>query len=537
MEKIGKKLVFHFYIGKEGINTECNRLHFKCLEYYAKNVFDKVVFCIAVDNAEERKEDILELEEKIIGIFNTKEIEFKVVDNTYLRDSRTFYDEVATKLSSTEEIVFFGHNKGTTNVNVFDREKILKWVAAMYFACFSDLAEVEKSLTDFRSVAYGGLLNIVSERLLDKWKLLRKELGKYGYLYTGTFFWLNPRVLNEYIVNNGLELPQVNDRWYAENFLANIVPQNACTSLKDWRAMDYLDAHDKILDLINLSFTKESLVELTKFYEAIGLENVDKKPVIEIIYIATNNYINYLDGFLKTLQYFYPGAKKILKVITNKDVKVEPPCDDVIKCEVIKTFDLFYPCINLHKTKFIEQIEHDKNAEYIFYFDADTRFINNPDYDWESLRESMDRGFFVMSAHPIYVIKDEEWKNAFLNNLFNGGITDKQENFAAAIPSEQYTYVISSFFCGRKETILHVCHGINEMILSDMVWQKHYHIPRFSDENYFNKLVYNRENNLDDTYCVRVGFFTCIEAHDNLSFPTLFLYQKGMDEAFKSVKR
>ena len=64
MEKIGKKLVFHFYLSKDGIDTECNNLHFKCLEHYAKRVFNKVVFVIAVDDAEAQKEEILKLKEK-----------------------------------------------------------------------------------------------------------------------------------------------------------------------------------------------------------------------------------------------------------------------------------------------------------------------------------------------------------------------------------------------------------------------------------------------------------------------------------------
>lgn len=537
MEKIGKKLVFHFYIGKDGINTECNRLHFKCLEHYAKSIFNKVLFAIVVDDAEAQKDEIIALEEKIVGIFDTQELEIKVNNNTYLRDSRTFYDEVATKLKDTEEIVFFAHNKGTTNVEKFEREKIMKWVAAMYFACFNDMNEVEWALTDCRMAAYGGLLNIVDKNIIERTPLLGMELGKNAFLYTGTFFWMNPRTIYEYMENNGVELPQINDRWYAENFLANIVPQNACTSLKDWRAVNYLDAHDKILDLIKLSFTEESFIELNKFYKTMGIVKDESTPVIEIVYIATNNYINYMQQFLDSIQYFYPGARKILKILTNHDIKVEPPCDDVIKCEVIKMFDLFYPCINLHKTKFIEQLKHEDIVDYIFYFDADTKFINNPDYDWEGLRRSMEQGYFIMSPHPIYLIKDEEWKHAFLNNLYHNGITDRLETLAAAIPSDEYTYVISSFFCGKKDTMLHVCKGINEMIKSDMVWQKWYHIPRFSDENYFNKLVYNREHGLDKTYCIRVDFFTCIEELDNNIPPTVFIYQKGMDEKFKSEKR
>ena len=70
-----------------------------------------------------------------------------------------------------------------------------------------------------------------------------------------------------------------------------------------------------------------------------------------------------------------------------------------------------------------------------------------------------------------------------------------------------------------------------------MTWQKQYRIPRFSDENYFNKLVYNRENDLDTTYCIRVDYFTCIKELDNNNFPTVFIYQKGQDEKFKSEKR
>lgn len=537
MKKIKKNLVFHFYIGKEGINTESNDLHFKCLKHYMANVFDNILFVIVVDDAEQQKEEILAVKNKVIDIFKSKTIEFKVKPNTYLRDSQTFYDEIATKLDKIDGLVFFAHNKGYTNLSKFKKEDILKWVAAMYFACFDDMDEVENSLTEQRKCAFGGLLNQVEKWLLEKHQYISGMLGKYSYLYTGTFFWLNPKTLLQYMANNDVELPQINDRWYAENFLANIGPANdICTSPNDWYALNYLGAHGQITDLFEIAFTSEKLAKLNKFCTFIGV--TDKKDMkIEIVYIATNNYIIFLKDFLDTLQYFYPGVKKVLKVITNNDISVKSPCEDVVRCDVIKMFDLFYPCINLHKTKFIEQLKFDDDSDYVFYFDADTRFINNPDYNWDGLKKSMDKGFFLMSVHPIYVIKDEEYKKWFLENLWSAGITDKNPSFAPYIPAEQYTYVISSFFCGRKETVLHVCKGINEMIMSDMCYQKGYHIPRFSDENYFNKLVYNRENNLDNTYCIRVDFFNCIESLDNESHPSIFLYQKGGDENLKSAKR
>lgn len=537
MERIRKKLVFHFYIGKEGIDTECNQLHFKCLEHYAANVFNSVVFVIAVDDVDEQKSEILNLENKITDIFKTQELEFKIVNNTYLRDTKTFYDEIATKIKDTDDLILFAHNKGTTNVKKFEKLKILKWVGAMYFSCFHDINEVEISLTENRCVAYGGLLNVITKKVAENFPSITGQLGKNRFLYTGTFFWLNPGLLCQYMENNEIDLPEIKDRWYAENFLANIVPEDMCTSPNDWRALNYLDAHDKITNLIKMSFMTEKLNELNNFYKEMGIVEHENAPVIEIIYIATNDYINYLNGFLDTIKYFYPGAKKILKILTNKDINIEPTCEDVIKCDIIKIFDLFYPCINLHKAKFIEQIKHDESADYIFYFDADTKFIDNPKYDWESLKNSMDRGFFVMSAHPIYLVKDEELKQANLSYLFSAGVTDKVETLAPYIPADTYTYVISSFFCGKKDTILHVCKGINEMIESDMVWKKWYHIPRYSDENYFNKLVYNRENNIDKTYCIRVGYFNCIFDKESEMPSTVFMYQKGINESFKSVKK
>ena len=228
--------------------------------------------------------------------------------------------------------------------------------------------------------------------------------------------------------------------------------------------------------------------------------------VIEIIYFATGDYIKYFPNFIDSVKYFFPFVKKIIRVVTDKDIEEVELCDDIIRVDIIKILDLFYPCVNLHKTYFIKQLEHSE-ADYIFYFDADTVFLNKPEYFWGDLVNWMNKNYFIIGIHPYYLLPDsDEYKERDISVFFSH-MTERDEKSEAYIPVEKYTYVISSFFGGKKDTMLKMCDEVNSMIKKDLIRHKGYHIPSYIDENYFNKIVYNCENRIDNRFNIKVGAY------------------------------
>ena len=93
--------------------------------------------------------------------------------------------------------------------------------------------------------------------------------------------------------------------------------------------------------------------------------------MIEINYFATGGYIQYFDLFAETLINFFPGEKKILRVVTDGDFYVDYINDEIVKIDVIKTFDLVYPCINLNKS-YISYI----SSNFDFYITYDFKGIS-----------------------------------------------------------------------------------------------------------------------------------------------------------------
>lgn len=205
-----KKLVFSFYIN-DNFHDEINEVHFKCLERFC-GVFDCADISFIVDDGY-NKEYLLEAESRFIKMFNGKDITFSITENTEFRESKVFYDKVATRLTE-EDLVFFGHNKGITNVFKYDRNQIYVWVVAMYYFSLSYPEEIVDNLVNKKCYCYGPFLTKNEEP---------EKCNKYGWYYIGTFFWLNPKKVYQYMVNNGIDLPILSDRFYDEEFLGNII--------------------------------------------------------------------------------------------------------------------------------------------------------------------------------------------------------------------------------------------------------------------------------------------------------------------------
>ncbi len=208
---MNRKLVYTFYISTN-FDDEMNSIHFRCLDYF-KDAFDEADITFIVDEGYSR-ENLRIAEEKFVKIFLGKKVSFSFAENTPYRESLVFYSKVATKLSENE-LVFFAHNKGITNVLKHDREQIYTWVIGMYFYSLNFMDEVQDQLFNKKYYCYGPYLTLRNER---------EHPNKHGWYYIGTYFWVNCRKLHQYMVNENIALPEMGDRFYAEEFLGNIVP-------------------------------------------------------------------------------------------------------------------------------------------------------------------------------------------------------------------------------------------------------------------------------------------------------------------------
>lgn len=260
--------------------------------------------------------------------------------------------------------------------------------------------------------------------------------------------------------------------------------------------------------------------------------------MIEIIYIATDDYSKYYDGFINTIKYFFPKEEKIVRVLSNVDRDYYIPEDsNVIRVEYYKIFDLFYPCINLNKTYFISQLPKTE-ADYVFYFDADTMFFETDESVWSNLKNDMDNGCFCIGRHPYYSISDEySYKNRYIENFFEF-LTTRDETQISYIPEYYYTYVISSFFCARRDIMEDVCCQVNDLTRGDLKRENKYKIPLYMDENYFNKLVYEWEFNGDERNNFSVKNYILLTNSNNIhSEGESFIFQKNNNDENKRLRR
>lgn len=206
---MNKKLVYSFYLNKDGMSNDINKFHMKCLQHYAC-VFDEMSFTIIRDK-NLPTEELLQMKRFLVSLSPTVPISIKVIENSRLRESVVFKNDIVDRFGK-DELVWFGHNKGISNESVCSKDIIFTWIAALYFYTLNYMDEVEEYLNDCRFLSYGAL-HTHSE--------ISKEYIKYCWFYSGTFMWINSKSIYQYIRNNNIELPAFGDRFYDEGFLGN----------------------------------------------------------------------------------------------------------------------------------------------------------------------------------------------------------------------------------------------------------------------------------------------------------------------------
>lgn len=259
-----------------------------------------------------------------------------------------------------------------------------------------------------------------------------------------------------------------------------------------------------------------------KEYILIG-NNMEQ--TIEIVYICTSTYKNYTGKFLESLQYFFPNTAKILKILTDdvfsiKQLAEETNNLDNVTLDIIKITDLPYPLINLGKFAYIYDYL-DENANYVFYFDADTMFIEKDSQYWNNLENVLNSGKLLLSPVVTYSLafypdeyrEDERpyriWDMEIFKNRCEERITSQLYD-KLNIPDPSYVWASTSFIAGTYNTMKLFLDKANRKVQEVMVNPtidgiNEYIIPRLFDESVANKMIYDSYigKDLDITYYVK----------------------------------
>lgn len=204
---VKKRLIFHFYAGKDYRTNRAVLIHLECLKHYHK-VFDEALFCVAVDDVNDS--ELITSVETDICKCGFKDLHFKVVQNDIYREARTFYDEIIAKIDVLDGMTFFGHTKGYTNYKDLPyfatSDKLDSWITGLYYFSLEFASEAELHLfgQPFFNVFYGSFLTYCE----------KDSYNKSFIYYSGTFFWTNALRL----LKNTKEMPLLDDLGYAERF-------------------------------------------------------------------------------------------------------------------------------------------------------------------------------------------------------------------------------------------------------------------------------------------------------------------------------
>lgn len=277
-----KKLIYVFYIDDKINNIDdifkhpMYLLHIKCLRKYAKK-FDKALIVISVNNPESKTELIDNVKILFNDIFTNIDIKIEENDKSD-REAKYFYKYIIQELNSIDEQIFFAHTKGLSRWNTNMNNSI--WVAAMYYF----------------NLEYIDNVNYVAGFPFDYYKTNKTIYNinfyiKEPYMYSGSFYWLNPKNIYKYIKESNKE------------FILNYMMNENCP-LRIRMLSENFPLYTIPMDMAE-TINKENILEKTK----------DKYILFE--------FYEY-EGILKYLKEFYPEyVNKFIDFYNNLIVQVK----------------------------------------------------------------------------------------------------------------------------------------------------------------------------------------------------------------------
>jgi hypothetical protein len=261
-----KRLLFHFYAFDGMENNRAVKIHLKCLEHY-RHVFTEATFIIAVNDITNL--DIIKRAEKlIIGAGYTKNVTFKVVENTPYREADTLYNEAIMNRNKIDGLMFFGHLKGITNYEKYDdraldlkkdTDSIDSWIFGLYYFNLEFMDEVVYNMTSslvskdaHPAPMYGAFL-----------VTLDGEVTQHcNALYFGSFYWINFQLLRHIA---GDEIPPISTKYYSEILPKEVLDWNYGWNLSSHgtKILYFYEPYTETNDIIG--FLCENEAELQNF--------------------------------------------------------------------------------------------------------------------------------------------------------------------------------------------------------------------------------------------------------------------------------
>ena len=230
-----KHLIFYLYVTDDFFQRKTNLVTVECLRNYA-HIFDYAEFYLSLDDVS-NYELIHQVEDLLLDVGFRKDVTFHIHQNDSFRESRIVKEQIADKLGSfkQDELIFFAHGKGFTNLERYEERSMLHWLIGCYYMSLEFAKEAEDLITGMNTFCtYGSFPLVMTKKQLEGDLLAKDELYlgriKYHWCFSGTFFWLYPIKLLDHLKIFGPEIPDMFDRYYSEKFLGNVMSyeSNAC---------------------------------------------------------------------------------------------------------------------------------------------------------------------------------------------------------------------------------------------------------------------------------------------------------------------
>lgn len=217
------ELIFHLYCENaqavspnSPTETYMNKVHRKILTEYS-NKFDSAIFCVVVDDTDDH-ETITEATKWILSCGFGSGLEIKIKKNNEYRDAQTFFDEAVSRIGTDDSIVLFAHNKAQGMTRI--AEPVVKWTVFSYFSLFRLFDRNVERLgydTGGHSMVCGYLPVYNAKTPWDY-----STFSRYSWHVPGTIFMFNPEKVHDYLINNDMDVPKMENYLSAEMFFGNI---------------------------------------------------------------------------------------------------------------------------------------------------------------------------------------------------------------------------------------------------------------------------------------------------------------------------
>ena len=221
-----KRLVFFWFIDKEREFSPIYRLHMKLLCRYS-GVFDEALFIMSlkVDDEDHRKMAMDVASDLVANGYRNSRFVFEL--NTEYREAKAFHDYVhSSVVGGKSELIFFGHNKGTTNELT---DSLVMWICSMYYFSLERISDAMHGLLSDRKCAYGFPVALCSEEFK---KLYSHPV--HGFYYSGTMYWVNAAVSHMDVKVGMADVSHpFTDRFYAEEYVGNAFMDTKCGTYRN----------------------------------------------------------------------------------------------------------------------------------------------------------------------------------------------------------------------------------------------------------------------------------------------------------------